>query len=130
MNSSELEISSLRASPVLFFLRSSESLRKVDLNVYGEDGGCVLQSIMENPYIEDLTVVGISIRPSTLRIVESTTYSFKRLAISVATAEESAAVAAVLTAHQTLEHLSLFFLSFGLDGELNVIESVIRHPTL
>jgi hypothetical protein len=59
MTRRELAVRSIRASPVLSFLRSSESLRKIVL--HGNDGDdqvirCFFKSIAENPSIEDLSV--------------------------------------------------------------------------
>jgi hypothetical protein len=127
----ELEISSIRASPVLAFLRSSNSLRKVVLYGDAEDEviGSFLESLAANPNIEELRVE-MCASPPALRILESATCTFKSLCVQVEDRHQSAVVTSVMKAHRTLEQLTLLFVSFGLDGELNVIESVLDHPTL
>jgi hypothetical protein len=135
-----LKICSLRSSPVLFFLRSSDSLRKFVLDGDFDDTDdtdrdeviqCVLESIAENPNINDMRVSeDLCVSPAAMRVLEASKCSFQSLKLSVWNADQSAAVASVLTAHQTLERLFLTFRSIELDGDLNAIESVYQHGTL
>jgi hypothetical protein len=135
-----LEVRALRASPVLSFLRSSESLRKVVLGGYFEDDDetdgdtvmqCVLESIAENPSIIDLGVSeGLCVSPAAMQILKASKCSFQSLNLSVWDSDQSTAVASVLTAHQTLLRLSLTFRLIELDGDLKTIKSVFHHGTL
>jgi hypothetical protein len=134
----DLDISSIHASPVLSFLRSSASLRKVVLHgrtvldVDEEVIRCFFESIVENPSIEDLIVNEYSISAAVVRILESTTCSFRSLTLPVWDADQSNAVAAVLRAHQTLERIRLVFMQeVDFDGELSVIvKSLFHHGSL
>jgi hypothetical protein len=137
----DLDISSIRASPVVSFLRSSASLRKVvldngdtSLDVDEEVIRCFFESIVENPSIEDLSVnEDFSISAAVVRILESTiTCSFRSLTLPVWDADQSNAVAAVLRAHQTLERIRLVFMQeVDFDGELSVIvKSLFHHGSL
>jgi hypothetical protein len=135
-----LKTDSLRASPVLFFLRGSESLRKVvldgdfddtDDNEVDEVIQCILESIAGNPNIKDLSVSeDLCVSPPAMRVLEASKCSFQTLKLSVWNSDQSAALASVLTAHQTLKRLFLTFRSIELDGDLNAIKSVFHHGTL
>jgi hypothetical protein len=128
-----IELCLIRANPVFDFVLTSASLRLV--SVYGKSNDFIaddrvirrlLQSIVQNPSILVLNV-DANISPFVFGILDG---SFQSLEVEVNGRHQSALVTTVLMAHRTLQQLSLSFYSFGLDGELTVIESVLYHPTL
>jgi hypothetical protein len=128
------ELCLIRTTPVFDFVRSSASLREVDVcgsadMEFIEDDRVfrrLLQSIVQSPTIQVLSVIA-NISPCIFGILDD---SFQSMAVQVNGRYQSALVTTALMAHRTLQQLFLTFRSSGLDGELSVIKSVLYHPTL